>query len=86
MPSNAKIQNTMVRKYMQKKLTSGNVPGVPLLDVLQETSRLLKNNIDDTDNNDDGGDGDGEQGDLLAPGHQEGSSVNRPSPPRPTPA
>ena len=73
-----------------KKFTSGNVPGVPLLDVLQETSRLLKNNVDDTDDDDDGdddgGDGVGDKVDLLAPGHQEGSSVNRPSPPRPTPA
>ena len=65
------------------------MPGVPLLDILQETSRLLRNNIDDTDDGDDDdgcGDDGGDKGDLLAPGHQEGSSVNRPSPPRPTPA
>ena len=38
----------------------------------------------DGDYGDDGDDGD--DGDLLAPAHQEGSSVSRPSPPRPTPA
>ena len=67
------------------------MPGVPLLHVLQETSRLLKINVDDDDGadgdeNDDGDDDDDDDGDLLAPGHQEGSSESRPSPPRPTPA
>ena len=72
------------------------MPGVPLLDILQETSRLLKINVDDTDDvdagvedgagADDAGDGYDDDGDLLAPGHQEGSSGSRPSPPRPTPA
>ena len=83
------------------------MPGVPLLDILQETSRLLKINVDDTDDvdagvedgagaddgdagdddgdDDDGADGYDDDGDLLAPGHQEGSSGSRPSPPRPTP-
>ena len=77
------------------------MPGVPLLHVLQETSRLLKINVDDTDDDDNGADGDenddgddddddgddgyDDDGDLLAPGHQEGSSGSRPSPPRPTP-
>ena len=63
------------------------MPGIPLLDVLQETSRLLKNCVDDTDDDDNCGDGDGgDDGDLFAPGHQEGSSASRPSPPRPRPS
>ena len=44
---------------------------------------------DDDDGDDDGDDGgydSYDDGDLLAPGHQEGSSGSRPSPPRPTPA
>ena len=44
------------------------MPGVPLLDILQETSRLLKINVDDTDDVDAGvedgaGAGDGDAGD-----------------------
>ena len=69
------------------------MPGVPLLDVLQQTSRLLKNNVDHTDDDDDhdrneenGDYGDDGGGDLFAPGHQEGSSTSLPSPPHPTPA
>ena len=67
------------------------MPGIPLLHVLQETSRLLKYDVDDTDDDEDDYDDadyddNGDDGDLLAPGHQEGSSVSRPSPPRPTPA
>ena len=58
------IQNTKYdgEEIQTENLTSGNVPGIPLLDVLQETSRLLKINvnIDDDDNGADGdGDGDG---------------------------
>ena len=63
------------------------MPSIPLLHVLQETSRLLKYNVDDTDDEDDYDYADyDDDGDLLAPGHQEGSSVSQPSPPRPTPA
>ena len=76
----------MMKKHTEN-LTSGNVPGVPLLDVLQQTSRLLKNNVDHTDDDDDhdrneenGDYGDDGGGDLFAPGHQEGSSTSLPFP------